>query len=295
MINPTGKKLQKIISKMIDDDVEGVDKYTLNGSTWLIFTDQKRWVIEYTSDNILWYNYSFFTEIFDLLSMKATDNQNLIQEWFESKFLNINPVEYTRGESFHFNRQVEDTIQEGVKETELHKGVRPSAVEDTIQNGVKHTKLRGFIDDTPVEYTIQNGVKETVGSKSTKSISLRNTIKNGVKETNPMDEWVNSHNIISDVMDYGNIEMVGTGHATDNEMNDVIENGVKEIGYKKTPNESFTNHIIEDGVKETKENRLLRTASVMNTILYGVKQIHDDHSNNIARVEGVIRIGEKLN
>jgi hypothetical protein len=27
----------------------------------------------------------------------------------------------------------------------------------------------------------------------------------------------------------------------------------------------------------------------------GVKQIHDDHSNNIARVEGVIRIGEKLN
>jgi hypothetical protein len=23
---------------MIDDDVEGVDKYTLNGSTWLIFT-----------------------------------------------------------------------------------------------------------------------------------------------------------------------------------------------------------------------------------------------------------------
>ena len=66
-----------------------------------------------------------------------------------------------------------------------------------------------------------------------------------------MDEWVNSHNIISDVMDYGKIEMVGTGHATDNEMNDVIENGVK--------------------------------------------QIHDDHSNNIARVEGVIRIGEKLN
>ena len=87
MINPTGKKLQDLTSKLIDGEIEGIDKYTLNGSTWLIFTDQKRWVVEYTEDGILWYNYSFFTEIFEILGMKATDNQNLIQEWFESKFL----------------------------------------------------------------------------------------------------------------------------------------------------------------------------------------------------------------
>ena len=87
MINPTGKKLQDLATTLIDGEIEGIDKYTLNGSTWLIFTDQKRWVVEYTEDGILWYNYSFFTEIFEILDIRATDNQNLIQEWFESKFL----------------------------------------------------------------------------------------------------------------------------------------------------------------------------------------------------------------
>jgi hypothetical protein len=186
MINPTGKKLQKIISKMIDEEIEGVDKYTLNGSTWLIFTDQKRWVVEYTEDNILWYNYSFFTEIFEILNMKVTDNQNLVQEWFESRFLNINPVE------------------------------------NTIQNGVKHTKRKWSSYPKRVENTIQNGVKHTIKPSYFNSLGVENTIQNGVKHTR-MNTWTWSSEAES-ITQNGKIGVVGTGFATTNEINDIIEN-----------------------------------------------------------------------
>ena len=130
---------------MIDEEIEGVDKYTLNGSTWLIFTDQKRWVVEYTEDNTLWYNYSFFTEIFNILNLKATKNQNIIQKWFESRFLNINPVE--------------STIQNGVKH-DLCVIHNPSKLlEDTIQNGVKEVHQDCSNNTERVEGIVRVGEK----------------------------------------------------------------------------------------------------------------------------------------
>jgi hypothetical protein len=121
-------------------------------------------------------------------------------------------------------------------------------------------------------------VKETKGDRLIRTLRVIKTIKNGVKQTNPMDEWVNSHNIISDVMDYGNVEMVGTGHATDNEMNDVIENGVKEI----RTDDGYVNHFRQN----------YKFNNVFEDI---VKEVQSDCSNNTERVNGVIRIGEKLN
>ena len=353
MINPTGKKLQDLVSKMIDDEIEGVDKYTLNGSTWLIFTDQKRWVIEYTEDNILWYNYSFFTEIFDILSMKSTDSQNLIQEWFESRFLRptVNDtrhyrhneksmVEHTiqngvKDTSFvnpYFNQNVEETIQNGVKHTDFPFGLGDeNAVEDAIQNGVKHTQMTPSALVNLVEDTIQNGVKHTFSSAVESWVLVEDTIQNGVKTKAALEShegfmkgtpWVDkffSKEDVEDTIQNGvkhthkrlqqfpdnAIEAIqkGVKKTMHLDMDDdyvlviedtiqkgvkhterggafkclegegTIQNGVKEIGKKKTPDESFTNHIINNGVK----------------------QIHDDRSKNIDRVEGVIRIGEKLN
>ena len=42
--------MEKIVNTLIDEAVQKVDTYTNNGSTWLIFTDDKRWVIELTKD-----------------------------------------------------------------------------------------------------------------------------------------------------------------------------------------------------------------------------------------------------
>ena len=51
MINPTGKKLEKLLFGILDDAIQGVDRYNHNGSLWLIFTDEMRWVVEYTKQH----------------------------------------------------------------------------------------------------------------------------------------------------------------------------------------------------------------------------------------------------
>jgi hypothetical protein len=46
MKNPSETKLEKIVFGMFDNMVKGVDKYvTKQGSTWLIFTEEKKWML----------------------------------------------------------------------------------------------------------------------------------------------------------------------------------------------------------------------------------------------------------
>ena len=167
MNNPSGNKLEKLVFGMFDQMVEGSDKYiTEQGSTWLIFTEDKRWVVEFTKDKTLWFNYNLFQSELELIGKDCTEEKDLIKNWFESRFLGIKPVE--------------DTIQNGVKHTaELYyrKGLY---VEDTIQNGVKHTSFFRSFGRLLVEDTIQNGVKHTVGYKFTNQKDVEDTIQNGV-------------------------------------------------------------------------------------------------------------------
>ena len=180
MINPTGKKLEKLLFGIFDSAIEGADRYNHNGSLWLIFTDEMRWVVEYTKSQTLWYNYYFFTNEMEMVGLDCVEDKDLIQKWFESRFLNIDPVEYTRGESFHFNRKVEDTIKNGVKETKLAKFFSVD-VEDTIQNGVKHAYVVEGQRQLPVKDTIQNGVKETFDQWNENRPSVKDVVQNGVK------------------------------------------------------------------------------------------------------------------
>ena len=236
MINPTGKKLEKIIFKLFDDASQGVDRYNHNGSLWAIFTDEMRWVVEYTKDQTLWYNYNFFKDEMDLIGLDCVENKDLIQKWFESRFLNINSVE--------------DTIQNGVKHTHSNPIPLTFSVEDTIQNGVKHTEEGLRPDDSDVEDTIQNGVKHTLDIEHGNYLKVEDTIQNGVRHTRT--SFLNPSLLVEDT----------------------IQNGVKEtIGTLRRTAKWGVDDIIQNGVKET----------------------HDDCSNNIARVEGIVRIGEKLN
>ena len=145
MINPTGKKLDKLLFGMFDDAIQGVDTYNHNGSMWLIFTDEMKWVVEYTKEQTLWYNYHLFKQEMEIIGLDCVENCDIIKKWFESRFLNINPVE--------------DTIQNGVKHTHKRKTPMLFAVEDTIQNGVKETHERSQHHEFWVKDTIQNGVK----------------------------------------------------------------------------------------------------------------------------------------
>ncbi len=81
--------MEKIINLLINNWTKGVDTYTHNGSTWLIFSESKQWVIELTESKTLWYNYNFFKELFSLTSMDVVDNQHYITKWVEDNIINV--------------------------------------------------------------------------------------------------------------------------------------------------------------------------------------------------------------
>jgi len=116
------KNIETLIKKMIDIHIKDVDSYVNNGSLWLIFTEEKKWVIELDKTGTLWYNYYFFSKIFQIISMDIGKNQHYITKW------------------------VEDTIQNGVKHTDEVYEHLIFEVEDAIQNGVKHA--RDFVENS---------------------------------------------------------------------------------------------------------------------------------------------------
>ena len=159
-------KLKRPVLRLINQKIKGVDVYHNDRSTWLIFTDIKKWVIELTEDGTLWYNYYFFKNIFDFFSLDVVDNQRYITEW------------------------VEDTIQNGVIHTAVIRGVQTPNVEDTIQNGVRNTKHQLNLSDLTVEETIQNGVIKTTEYRLLIFTPVEDAIQNGVKSTiSAANEW----------------------------------------------------------------------------------------------------------
>ena len=163
-----------IVKELIDFNSEGVDTYNHNGSTWLIFTDQKKWVIELTKEKTLWYNYYFFTNVFKYLSLDVVENQHYITKWVEDTI--INSVKRTSQVPSACFAKVKDTIGNGVKYT--------IDIEDTIENGVKYTSWHEpLLLGTKVEETIQNGVKHTKFAVQTPKVIIEDAIKNGVKKT----------------------------------------------------------------------------------------------------------------
>ena len=63
-VNSKEDKLKYLVFKLINRDVEGADLYEHEGSLWLIFTDDEKWVIKLNKKGVLWYDYNFFNSIF---------------------------------------------------------------------------------------------------------------------------------------------------------------------------------------------------------------------------------------
>jgi hypothetical protein len=169
------------IFKIIDKFAEGVDTYHNNGSMWLIFTDEKKWVIELTKEGTLWYNYYFFGDCFKYVSLDVVENQHYITEWVES--IIQNGVKTTNSCAAPPTKAVESIIQNGIKSTEDSFKERTFFVEDTIQNGVKNTEPGIKSTLFTVEYTIQNGVKETNHCSVSNDENAKMTLQNGIKVT----------------------------------------------------------------------------------------------------------------
>jgi len=276
------QNIKKPLYHLINQKLKGVDTYYNNGSMWLIFTDNKKWVIELTNKGTLWYNFYFFQDCFKYLSLDVVENQHYITEWVEDiiqngvrntdswvgkpfvavEYIIQNGIKETIDQWNQNRPSVKDVIEKGVKETTpggylgsiemkgklVHQFESPkqnNEVEDTIKNGVKHTAVIRGAQTPNVEDTIKNGVRYTGRRIRSQQRVVEDTIKNGVKETNP-------NYLVGDLT-----------------IEEVIQTGIKEtkslehdrttyLGYFNQKRGTHTpldrvQDVIENGIKEVKE------------------------------------------
>lgn len=216
-------KMKRAINQLIEKELKGVDIYSHNGSMWFIFTEERRWVFEYTKENILWYNYSLFHSVFNFVSLDVTENTKYITDWFTKNILG-KPI-LTSGDKFVWDEGVVNIIENSIKETEGVVGSNIPIVERVLENGVKNTWISGdnFED---VEDTIQNGVKQTLSESIADSFAIEDTIQNGVKHTEYGD-WLDG----------------------DERIGDITQNGVKQIYDDFSDNQARVDGIIKIGKK----------------------------------------------
>jgi hypothetical protein len=243
--------MEKIIHKLINNFTEGVDTYTHNGSTWLIFSESKQWVIELTESKTLWYNYNFFNNVFSYTSMDVVENQQYITKWVEDNV--INKVKDTILEKNITEGEVEEIIENGVKYTSELTHIDLGELEDTIQNGVKETNpvdVMKFFDNK-MNDAIENGVKETQFNDNENKSWVEGVIKGGVKVTLNTEYMPTS--MVEDIIQSG-VKHTEYGDWLDGDerLGDIIENGVKETNYDTDNYTDDVNEVIREGVKETK-------------------------------------------
>ena len=321
--------MREVIFKIINKFTEGVDTYHNNGSMWLIFTDEKKWVIELTKEGTLWYNYYFFQDCFKYVSLDVVENQHYITEWVEN--IIQNGVKHTDWCQIGTSTSIEDAIQNGVKEVRpLEEWVNSEKIVDkTIQNGVKNTEPGIKSTLFTVEYTIQNGVKETKHNVWDGGLAMEEVIQNGIKKT----EYVTDNLDVKNALQNGIKVTKGLGpsEVTEKEINKVINethddvyhnkgrvqgvinNGIKETielpdksgelnGYGEYyarqknmtyPHDDIVNDIINDGIKETKYCELHSLMRADHIIRDGIKETKSVHIHNGESIESVIQNGIK--
>ena len=309
MMNYKELKRKEFLFEILDDVIDGMDVYNYNGSLWLIKTEELKWAVEFTNDKTLWFNYNLFKNLFKAISLDVSENQKYITEWFESRFLNMSPLKVEDCSDFDRDRYVEETIQNGVKNTYEQLGQEqgcvedtfpfpyrsPQVVEDTIQNGVKETNPTNF---AAVDEAIQNGVKETILDKFMWSQLVEDTIQKGVKETKSM--LAQNGIRIKETIENGVKETLLWLNTRTTVVEGAIQNGVKEIRSNKGLITSYRqNHkakeTIENGVMNTKPmDEWVNSENIIKyTVEYGVKETHEDVYHHRPRICGVIKNGVK--
>jgi hypothetical protein len=152
-------------------------------------------------------------------------------------------------------------------------------VEDIIQNGLINTFGVDVDLNHLVEDTIQNGVKETDFHAGNLLYDVEDTIQNGVKHTEPGGYL-------------GSIEMKGKivhqleSPKQNEEVEDVIENGIKEV--KELPDQSGELRGYGDYYHRQEDRTYPHTKTVNDVICDGVKKINwrkvDSHPTYLDRI-----------
>jgi len=274
--------MKDILFKIIDNFTKGVDTYHNHGSMWLIFTDEKKWVIELTKEGTLWYNFYFFQDCFKYVSLDVVENQHYITEWVES--IIQNGVRSTLSLLNVKQFMVESIVQNGVKETKHNPFEDGLAMEESIQNGVKRTELGGKdrkIDE--IKDIVENGIKETHEDVYHHNGRVEGVIKNGIKETNPhLLEIYNPMNFEPEIKEMKRM----------NEVNIVLEKGIKEV--KELPDKSGELRGYGDYYSRQEDRTKPHTQYVDDVISDGIKETKYCELHSLMRADHIIRDGDKI-
>jgi hypothetical protein len=158
--------MQNIVNELINNSLKGVDTYRWRDATWLIFSEEHRWVIELTDGGTLWFNYKFFDNVLRYVSLDPNEGSKYITGWAESHFFRKN---------------------NGWKVFDSDAIHRENKAVTIVNRGVKKTEGRGKNHGDEFEWhtraVVDNGVKKVRGLNSDGEWNIRNVMNNGIKET----------------------------------------------------------------------------------------------------------------
>jgi hypothetical protein len=198
--------MKKIIDELINSSISGVDVYRYKNATWLIFTDETRWVVELTDEGTLWYNYKFFNDVFKYVSMTVgKEMEEYVIQWANDYFYK---------DCAH--RSIAYPRDKGRNET-------PKVLESGIKETKERGKNRGDVLEWQTIDVIGKGIKEVYDSSSThRQMRAQNLMGRIVKDAKP-------HRVVvpAQGMDRFYYDPGCSANTTDIWM--VVEKGVKEI------------------------------------------------------------------
>lgn len=145
--------MKKIIDELINNSIKGVDVYRYNNATWLIFTDENKWVVELTDEGTLWYNYRFFNDMMRYVSMDPKEYEGYITGWANDYF-------------FKGVKEIGDSNSIRVKNRgqnltwRIVKSIKPNVVFHGIDNSsMSFVPCSGNVTD--IWMIIEEGIKNT--------------------------------------------------------------------------------------------------------------------------------------
>jgi hypothetical protein len=254
--------MQKIVNELITSSLKGVDVYRWRDATWLIFTNETRWVVELTDEGTLWYNYKFFKDVFKYVSINVgTEMDGYIIQWANDFFYKDcahRSAPYPRDKD---RTKTSNVIENGIKDTQgrgkNHGDEFEWHTRAVIDNGVKEILNSTMLEPKPefIEDVIYQGVKEINDSSSIhRKMRAENLVPKIIKDVKP--NRVTVHNEKMDRFYYD-----PNCRANKTEIWRIVEEVKPNIEYSKQTGvyhpDCVANHVkiekvVEEGVKEIK-------------------------------------------
>jgi predicted peroxiredoxin len=277
--------MQKIVNELISSSIKGVDVYRWKDATWLIFTNETRWVVELTDEGTLWYNYKFFKDVFRYVSITVgTEMDGYIIQWANDFFYKDCAHRATVYPHLTHLTQTSNVVENGIKNVSSTRALGGEYVEKVVEGGIKETQGRGKNHGDEFEWhtraVIDNGVKEILNSMmiEPKPEFIEDVIYQGVKEINDsssIHRKMRAENLVPRI-----INDVKPNRVT------IVNEKMDRFYYDPNCRANFTmlSDIVEEGVKKVKPNIEYSQQS-------GV--FHPDCAANHVKIEKVIDEGVK--